>query len=98
MLMISEKSWSSEFTTLHLEGRVSGLWVIELRRLSENFLAAGRRLILDLAGVSFVDRDGIALFRDLVNRRVTFINPTPFLTEQLKGITSCERFDLIERR
>jgi len=84
MLRISERCLSNQAAALRLEGRVIGPWVLEARRSCEKFLAHGRRLTLDLAEVSFVDRDGIALLRELMGRQVTFVNCSPFLTEQLK--------------
>ena len=74
-----------EAVTLRLEGRVSGPWVEELRRWCEQVLAAGSGLSLDLADVSFVDLDGVALCRSLSDRKVTFLHCSPFVAEQLKG-------------
>jgi anti-anti-sigma factor len=75
---------------LRLDGQVAGRWVEELRRECDEVLAAdpdsGRPLVLDLAGVSFIDADGIALFQDLVTRRVSLANGSLFVTEQLKEV------------
>ena len=70
---------------LRLEGRVIGPWVDELRRSCEPVLASGARLTLDLFEVSFIDRDGIDLFRSLREREVALTNCSPFVAEQLKA-------------
>ena len=84
MLRISTDTSMDGSTLLRMEGRVIGPWVAEMRRSCEQVLASGCRLMLDLSEVSFVDRDGIALFQHLRGRQVHFINCSPFLTEQLK--------------
>ena len=70
---------------LRLEGRVIGPWVDELRRSCEPFLATGATLTLDLSDVSFVDRDGVELFRRLRTHHVALSNCSPFVAEQLKA-------------
>ncbi len=70
---------------LRLEGRVIGPWVEELRRSCEPVLATGARLRIDLTDVSFVDRDGVELFRRLRSRRGALVNCSPFVAEQLKA-------------
>ena len=70
---------------LVLEGRVIGAWVEELRRSCRDALRRGTALTLDLAGVSFVDADGVVLLRDLASRRVALANRTPFVAAQLRG-------------
>lgn len=89
MLRISEVSLSDEAAVLRLEGRVMGLWVAEVRKCCEQLLADGRQLTLDLEDVSFVARDALDLFKELMDRQVSFINCSPFLTEQLREITAC---------
>jgi ABC-type transporter Mla MlaB component len=61
-----------------------GPWVEELRRLSDEALARQEALNLDLGKVWFVDAQGIALLRDLVGKRVTQINSSQFISQQLK--------------
>ena len=84
MLKISGGASLQGKVTLRLEGQVSGPWVEELRRSCEQVLATGGRLILDLADVSFIDRNGVALCSCLQSRQVTFLHCSPFVTEQLK--------------
>ncbi|MGE3842967.1 MAG: hypothetical protein AB7I50_15440 [Vicinamibacterales bacterium] len=87
MLKISEMaSQPGAPRTYLLEGRVSGLWVNELRRVCLRPGTPADGTVLDLSGVSFVDRAGLALFGDLAERGVHFTNGSPFITEQLKEV------------
>ena len=83
-----------EVTVLRLEGQVIGQWVEELRRVCNEISGNGHGshpLTLDLADVLFIDADGVALFRDLAARRVTFANSSLFVTEQLKEVPHASR-------
>ena len=68
-----------------LEGRVIGAWVDEVRRSCRDALGRGAAVTLDLSAVSFVDADGVVLFRELASRRVALANTTPFVAAQLRG-------------
>jgi ABC-type transporter Mla MlaB component len=83
MMRISVIQSSSQTITLRVEGEVKGRWVEELRRVCEEFLFRRTHLILDLAGMSLIDVDGIALFRALTDRHVVLTNPSLFIAEQL---------------
>ena len=67
---------------------MTGQWVEEIRRAcSEATASSGGEappLVLDLADVSFIDNDGVALFRDLAAHGVKLTNGSIFVTEQLK--------------
>lgn len=88
MLKISETEVSNGAATLRIEGEMIGPWVTEVRRVAEQMLTATDQLTLDLTEVMFVDRDGVALLRQLMQRRVKLINCSPFLIEQLKDAGS----------
>jgi anti-anti-sigma regulatory factor len=81
----------NEAVLFRIEGQVSGPWIEELRRVCNETLGGNghgsQRLVLDLADVSFVDADGVALFRELAARRVILTNASLFVTEQLKEVT-----------
>lgn len=53
--------------TLRLEGRLTGAWVDVLRKAWDEAVApsGGIKLTLDLGDLSFADRDGRALLREL---------------------------------
>jgi len=84
MLKISKVEQADRTLTLQLEGRVVGPWVAELRRVCEAILAGGRRLRLDLAEVSFVDKDGVMLFLNLRARGAALQECSAFIEEELK--------------
>ena len=84
MLRISENKASHETTILLVEGQVSHHWVEVTREACEQALTHESRLILDLAGVTFADRAGVALLQSLRQQHVQLINCSPFLQEQLK--------------
>jgi len=84
MLRITEETLNGEAARIRLEGQVVGPYVTEVRKSCEELLKAGRPLALDMTDVSFVDRNGIALLRELSGRRVLLVNCSAFLTEQLK--------------
>jgi anti-anti-sigma regulatory factor len=96
MLRISQQPAQNEGGAIYLrlEGQVTGPWVEELRRVcTETSESNGRRqdrLVIDLAGVSFMDADGITLFCELAARRVLFTNCSPFIAEQLKGVADVD--------
>ena len=85
MLKIERLEGQDDPVTLRLEGRVIGPWVDEVRRSCEPLLAEKAGIALDLSGVAFIDRDGVALFRRLRQSRVALLNCSAFLAEQLKG-------------
>jgi anti-anti-sigma regulatory factor len=97
MLRISRESTQNEggATFLRLEGQVTGPWVEELRRVCAETLGnpdySQRHLVIDLAGVSFLDTDGIALCRELAAHRVFFTNCSAFIAEQLKGVANVDQ-------
>ena len=80
---------------LRLEGQVVGPWVKELRRTCLDVLVnnghSGHRLVLDLSEVSFLDADGVALFRELTAHHVLLTNFSLFAAEQLKEVVDVDR-------
>jgi hypothetical protein len=72
--------------TLRLAGRLIGPWVAELGQASDRALARGGRVVLDLAQVSFIDRQGIALVGSLRERGAGLRDCSPFVREQLREV------------
>lgn len=98
MLRVTRLTTTERASALHLlrlDGRITGPWVDELRRACEAALGSDSRcpprLVLDLTGVSFIDRDGIALLRQLAALPVLFTNGSAFITQQLKEVTDVDR-------
>jgi anti-anti-sigma regulatory factor len=83
---------TAEPQCLRLDGQVTGPWVEELRRTCAETVGNNRDaetyLVLDLAGVSFLDAAGVALFRDLTSQHVAFANFSAFIAEQLRGVVN----------
>jgi ABC-type transporter Mla MlaB component len=84
MIRISVTESTGNAVTLLIEGKVIGEAVDELNLCCDQALAEGRRLTLDVAGVSFIDRKGVALFHRLAAHQVRVVNCSAFVAEQLK--------------
>ena len=87
MLRISMISDSDEEIAYHLEGRLVGPWVNELRRIGDDAFAQKKTLTLDLEGVRFADHSGITLLQELSQRQVSQLNCSQFLMQQMKELT-----------
>lgn len=85
MLRITAKNGTGERQSLRLEGRVVGPWVAELTRRCEAIRGAGHGLELEMAGVSFLDRDAVRLLRSLIEQGVDVRCCSAFVCEQLRG-------------
>ncbi|MGH7387950.1 MAG: STAS domain-containing protein [Candidatus Rokuibacteriota bacterium] len=83
MLRIRERESAAH--TMHVEGRLVGPWVKELRRSCEAAAAAGRQVAIDLADVDFADLDGLALLLELRDEGFDLVNCSAFLREQLRA-------------
>jgi hypothetical protein len=89
MLMIAIRDVTDRRATLALAGDVVGAWVEELRAACDRLLATGTELVLDLGQVGFIDRPGVALFRELRGRGVRVRDCSPFVAEQLREVAPC---------
>jgi ABC-type transporter Mla MlaB component len=84
MLKISLVELQLAHVTLQLEGQVIKDWVEELRKQCEDTLSLGNRLTLDLAGVTFVDPNGVVFLMSLLSRQVDLVQPQLYVAELLK--------------
>lgn len=75
---------SNPAVTLRLEGQIVGCWVKEVELACARARADGSPIMLDLAGVSFIENDGLEMLRGL--QGVRLVNPSPFVAELLKGV------------
>jgi ABC-type transporter Mla MlaB component len=87
VLKISITESAGEMATLQLDGQISGRWLELLQTTCEGQRKKSARVILDLRNVSVADRDGIALLRSLLDRRVEILNALPFIAEQIRNLT-----------
>jgi len=84
MLKITRAVLSEKEISLQLDGRVSGQWVGLLRETAESALDEGVGLSIDLKNISFIDCEGIALMRSLIERGARHANAPLFVAEQIK--------------
>ncbi|MGB0036690.1 MAG: STAS domain-containing protein [Candidatus Acidiferrales bacterium] len=84
MLKISIIEAIGEPVRLKLDGQVSGRWVECLENTCEAELKKSARVAIDLSSVSFLDRDGIALLRNMADCGIEILNASPFLAEQIR--------------
>lgn len=66
MLRISPGDPRESPPLLRLEGKLIGPWVDEFREACEKRSAAGGKLNLDLAAVTYVDRPGLELLFEMI--------------------------------
>ncbi len=67
-----------------LEGRIVGPWIEEVRTACRRAIAGGASVVIDLAGVDFMDREAAAFLRDLGARGVRLVHASPFVAELLR--------------
>jgi len=84
MLKISQTSSANRSVTLRFEGRLVGPWIGEACKTCERIFAEGCALKLNLGGVDFVDRDGVAFLNKLISSGVKLSGCSLFVEEQLK--------------
>ena len=85
MLRITVVDSSNSVVRLRVEGRLTGGSIEELRQACDlHALHEGKRLIIDLADVSFADAHGIEILKNLERHRVSLLNLAPFLALQLR--------------
>ena len=89
MLRISVASDSSQAIQFQLEGNLAGPWVEELRRLADDALSQEKAVSIDLSGVRFVDTQGVALLREFSRRRISQVNCSQFVIQQMKEVERC---------
>ena len=87
MLKITLHDSAAEFR-LKLEGRLSGLWVGELEQCwkTASSTTHGRKTILDLAEVDFVDPEGESLLARMHAQGVSLVAVTPLIQAVLQEI------------
>lgn len=86
MLRITVVGSSPLVITLHVEGRIAGPWVEELRTACDVETSSRPvQLYLELEDVSFVDAAGIACLKRLEREGVRFSRVSSFLTELFKN-------------
>ncbi len=81
MLRIEKVSEDDATVTLKLEGRIVTYWVTTLEEECSRILRGPKRLILDFAGINFIDKDGVSLLKKIRRGLVQLVNTSPFVKE-----------------
>jgi anti-anti-sigma factor len=86
MLRIEQQRGTDGRAVVRLYGRLGGEWVNEVRQVCLTTLATeGRPVRLDLQDVTFIDRSGLALLRELWGD-VVILRLSLFAAELLKSV------------
>lgn len=85
MLRITSVKQGPSDLLLIVEGRVLGPWVTELETVLMRALeSVPGQVAIDVAGVSFVDADGVLLLQRFLTQGVALQAASPFIYELLK--------------
>jgi anti-anti-sigma regulatory factor len=77
---------TTRLVTLRLEGCIAAEWVAELRNECRRRLEDRRRLCLDFQHVTFVDRCGALMLRELACERLRIVNCPALVRETLDTV------------
>jgi len=89
MLRITEVSRTLSLVTLKVEGRVAGEWVEVLERECQLHTSRDCAVRLDVADVSMIDCDGVAMLQRVLGFRVEIVNALPFIKALLAEEEEC---------
>ena len=84
MLRISISDSAKDEVILHVEGEVTEPLTSELERVVTMQISEGKRVVLELSGVRFVDAHGVDMLHNW-RQAVALRNCTPFVNELLKA-------------
>jgi anti-anti-sigma regulatory factor len=87
MLRLTRTTRFPQEVVLVLEGQIVAEWVELLEAECLELLGTERKLFLDLANVSYLDRRAMRLLRKLAARSVTLINCPPLVDELVREDT-----------
>ena len=99
MLKITIHDSASELR-FRLEGRLSGPWVPELRQCWQTAasITEGRRTVLDLREVDFVDPEGQSLMAEMCHRGVCLLAVTPLIQSLIEEIPRTAGYGTVEEK
>lgn len=83
-----------------LEGKLSGLWVRELRQSWQTAASTtgGRSTTVDLTDVDFVDQDGESLLKEMHQQGVRLIAATPLIRAVVDQVCDRRRCATVEEK
>lgn len=85
MLLITEMRRTRGRCRMELQGRLVGPWVDELRRVTRETGPGCDQVVLDVSDLSFVDRGGVALLRELTTHGIHLDGVTPYIAALLES-------------
>jgi hypothetical protein len=99
MLKITIHDQANELR-FRLEGRLCGPWVPELRQCWQTAasITEGRRTVLDLREVDFVDPEGQSLMADMCHRGVRLLAATPLIQSLIEAIPGTPGYGTVEEK
>jgi anti-anti-sigma regulatory factor len=84
MLRLTRTSKPPHEVILLLEGQIVAQWVRLLEDECRELLRADQQILLDLSGVTYLDRRAARLLRELSDRSVRLINCPPLVDELVR--------------
>ncbi len=84
MLRLTRTTRFPHEVVLVVEGRIVAEWVGLLEEECLDLLGTEQKVLLDLAGVSYLDRRAAKLLRELATRPVELINCPPLVDDLLR--------------
>lgn len=84
MLKITKMEENGTTVVLKLEGKVTEQWAALLDGECQSFLRDQKTLLLDCAGVDFLDERGVDVLKNLRLNKVTVIDASGIVTELLQ--------------
>ena len=88
MLRISSEDETGLVVRLKVEGTIKGDWVPLLEAECLCHLGSGRMVELDVTGIGFVDREGAAMVRSLVEKGVRLVGASALVEALLRRTAS----------
>jgi anti-anti-sigma regulatory factor len=84
MLRLTRTTPLPHEVVLVVEGQIVAEWVGLLEAECLDLLGTDQKVLLDLAGVSYLDRRAVRLLRELAGRSVALVNCPPLVDELVR--------------
>ena len=83
MLRITTMKKNGSPVQLKLEGKIMAEWASLLEQECRTHIARRQHVVLDMAGVTYLDGRGITMLRSLPDRYISLMNHSDFIKELL---------------